>query len=221
MAATLRSTASGSADSTTSLTTTLGTHAIDDILVVVVFSITAVQNALTFSGWTREVHASTTTQTDRDVQVFTKKATSASETAPNWTGLTSSNFVYFSQAWDGCDLSTWIDATPTTGTFQNDATPAPASITTVTDNAAVIVAGADEKGTAYAPSSGYTENTEDTSGAANGMIQSLADAGASGVKTPGDYTITHGGGGPDSIVVTIALRPEVTGLSVSGTGRRD
>ena len=193
-------------DAATSITATMPTHLTDDILNIVLISTGAVQTPTTPSGWALEVTHSVTAQTDRDISHYTKKATSGSESNEPFTGLTSADLLVFCWGVRDTDLTTWMDATPTTATANNDDTPAPASITTVTADTLVCVVGGDEKGTAYSPSSGYNEELEDTSGSTNGMIQSISEA-SIGLHTPGNYSVSHSGGGPDVIMVTIAFRP--------------
>lgn len=119
----------------------------------------------------------------------------------------------------GIDISTPIDVTYVQGTHyteqQNDPTPTPSAITTVTDGAWVIITSGVTTSaltTGVAPS-GYTLRIDEKQIANLHLAtKEVANAGA---ETPAAWGHTGGSAGAESATFTIAIRPAAASAAVS------
>lgn len=203
---------------TTSITLTLPTHQADDFAVaygradeagtVPVLDIST-------AGWTLLHNANPTTGRDRVEYVWYRRFTSGSETNPTMTISIAQEHSCSVHVFRNVDTVQPFDALFQFSSNQNDTTPVNPAITTVTDNAAIVLlhgATHDDISVAGVPTtpSGLTLG-ETILGGTNdhrGQITAyLLDAGTAGTVTPTAWTHTSSPTGTaEWSVYTIALR---------------
>jgi hypothetical protein len=111
------------------------------------------------------------------------------------------------------DTTTAQDATATTATQVNGATPTPAGITTNTDGAKVVTFIAATQAVAVTtPSTGYGNLLQEGTGGASTRTLVVQDktVATAGLETPGGITDLNGSTDQSSSTITFALRPAVS-----------
>lgn len=133
----------------------------------------------------------------------------------SYAGSGSNQTHAFIATFRGVDTTTPIDVTYVEGSHfnreQNDSTPTPQPITTVTDGAFVVygMMAGDTATTAITPSSGYTEAEELIFNNRHGEL-AYKEVATAGLETPSAITLVNGAGTEDPAMIIIALRPLVT-----------
>ena len=199
-----------------------------DFLVAVVFLDD--QSAATITGpggWTKPAALDTADSSARQRQVAIFYKIASGETG-NWTFSqdgAADNMAAVVNAFTGVDQSTSIDVTPIAGhvvSGQNDDTPDPASITTVTNSAWVMtycgMNGNSSSHTSVTVPTNYTERgTEPDPYAASNQRQiatATREITTAGAENPGVWTFSGGTANvQDYIVGVLAIRPASDGAS--------
>lgn len=170
------------------------------------------------AGWTVYDAISETTLSSRGRfgGIWTRKASSeGSDYAFVNDGSQTEEMGIIIVAYSGVDTTTAIDVTPTGSHFQfqdNDFTPTSPAITTITNDALIIIASGITGSTADAmvAPSGYTKRVEEFN-TVNNVNMTIADKVKStfGPDTPAAWAFTNGAATDDAYSVTIVLRPVV------------
>ncbi len=208
---------------TTGITLTLPSHATDDFGVVCAFGdgdpTAPVFSIGTATGWSTLRNDTTVSGRQITTYVFYKKFTSASETNPVLNTDQSDSRGVVLNVFRGVDTTTAFDVTEQYTDTENVVNPSNPAITTVTNNAAVLLClgqsladatttGA-PSGYTLGQSTGVTQNHRHTASAYD------LDVGALGTETPGAWTNGGSDGVGDNQEYTMALRPAAGGVTFS------
>ncbi len=169
------------------------------------------------NGWTQLITNEETTGRDNETAIYYKVAGS-SESAPTFSydgandPLTSAILAF-----RGVDTTTPFDVTYNNANhyafFENDWTPTPPAITTVTNGAWVIVTASMGYSniSGFTAPTGYTERAENT-GANRNMALATKEVASAGTETPGSWGVSGSGmASEESVSYTIALKPAAAG----------
>lgn len=170
------------------------------------------------TGWSELRTDNGDSGSDRQTTVFYKKFTSNSETNPQISSTIELDRMAVISVWRGVDTTTAFDATEQFDNAQGGASttedPTNPAITTVTDNAFVVICATAAQGNSMvigAPTSYTLADAVDVSdvGAGNDAIGGMAyiDSGALGAETPGAWINSLASSTPDWNEYTFALRP--------------
>ena len=206
-----------SAISLTSLTGGIGTAPQAGDIVIVAVAIGSTSD-LTFSvstnGYTSiaELYVSDTYDTNLEVSYKVMGSTPDTSVSISITsGVAADAVAVAVHVWRGIDNVNPLDATPTTVTATNTIRPNPPAITTVTDNAEIIIVGASSEATAQTLSApaGYGDIIQATSASTNDVAIAIASASATtaGAYDPGTFSTASNPSTASAAAFTIALRP--------------
>lgn len=171
----------------------------------------------TAGGWTKLREDNFTEGRDRVEAIFYKKL-SASESNPTFQSSINEQISASVNIFRNVDPDTPFDVTETVLHDQNDPTPPNPAITTVNDNAALIVLNGqthDDITSAGAPV-GFTIATDITGSDKDHRQQIVAyqlDSGAAGLKSIGDWTHSFNNSVSEYSTYSIALRVAVSATS--------
>jgi len=166
------------------------------------------------TGWTKITEVQSDLAGDTTIACWWKEATSSEPSTYTVSHPTNTVFRGIVIEYSGVDTTTPMDATATEVQDNNDSdTLDPADITTVTDQAWVIVflGGVQFTGTPSTPT-GYTAREVTSSG---GNRFGVWDEGPLSIATESPGQISGMGSGTDSGCITVALRPAGGGGGIS------
>jgi hypothetical protein len=167
------------------------------------------------TGWTQLAQIIESPANERRTAVFYKKFTSGSETDPTASFSAVEQVGASVHVFRNVDTADpWGSASPFYSVIHglDDSAPPNASITTDTDNSAIVVfhAGSTDEITAGGAPTGYTLSQASLGRHRNNITAYLLNSGLSGVKSPGDWTNSSTANTSDYSCYTIALKPQVT-----------
>lgn len=186
-------------------TITFGVSLLQDDIVVVFGGINNQTDVagISTSGYTQLAQFNSTTgAASRNMWIGYKRMGSTPDTSATCLGGASES-VYEAMYFRGVDTSTAIDQTTTT-TFAQTTNPDCPSITTVTDNAAVLALAFSNRDTAITIVSGYSNLSQKDGAVSSTVAGSWVTKATAGAEDPGAYTNWITG---KWCAATVALRP--------------
>lgn len=174
---------------------------------------------ISISGYTEVADLYANSTLDTNLGVFYKVMGSTPDTSVDIPSLNSVRAVVY--VLRGFDLGTPADATATTSTATNTSRPNPAAITTVTNDAWVIILSAGTSTGTWTAPSGYTNAATRNGTTVSVMVASKLVATA-GSENPGSWSTTADNQTFYSAAsVTFALRPASTGVTATLSATQD
>jgi hypothetical protein len=199
--------------SLTSLTGGLASAPAEDDIVIVVLSGNATSDVdISVSGYTEiaDLYANASI-IDTQLGVYYKIMGGSPDTSVTIPSLTGLRCVV--QVWRGIDTTTPQDTTRTTATKTNSSVPDPPSITTISNDALVVIASGAGAPGPYTEPSGYSNVSKVGGSSSNALVASKIKA-TPGSENPGVWSGADDESFLSCASVTMAFRP----AGVGGTG---
>lgn len=226
MAITLANSNTKSEAAVTSTTITFTASTNDVVLVGIMSSVKSDQTFSEGGGtWTKIAELYSNDSEDTNLAVFKKRMGASPDASVTLTiSGVAVTLLTIAGVFAGVDTTTEEDATATTATGINGGTPDPASITTVTNNAWVVVFAASTQADVVTnPSTGYSNLLQIGTGGpgTRTLVFETKAVATAGAEDPAAITDLAGDANQSWSAITVALRPAAGSSASTGRGLTD